>query len=120
MSRDVCHRPHRPRTFVNQVDFITSFGHGQGGDHRRRLGLSTAGPTLVITNLCLMLPDAETKELVVQSLHEGVTREQVEEATGWPIRFAKEVDTTPPPTDQELRALRALKERTADAHGSTS
>lgn len=109
---------HRPRTFVDEVDFVTSFGHGKGGDHRQRLGLSTAGPTLVITDLCLLRPDPETKELVVASLHEGVTREQVVEATGWPIRFADELDTTPPPTEEELQTLRALKERTAEAHSS--
>ena len=49
------------RTFVASVDFITSFGHGEGGDHRRRLGLSTAGPTLVVTDLCLMRPHPETE-----------------------------------------------------------
>lgn len=111
---------HRPRTFVDEVDFITSFGHGTGGDHRQRLGLSTAGPTLVITDLCLLRPHPQTKELEVFSLHEGVTRDQVVESTGWPIRFADEVDTTAPPTDEELRTLRALKERTAEAHDSTS
>lgn len=111
---------HQPRTFVDEVDFITSFGHGRGGHHRQRLGLSTAGPTLVITDLCLLRPAPESRELVVTSLHEGVTRRQVTDATGWPIRFADEVDTTPPPTDEELRTLRALKERTAEAHGSSS
>src|SRR5215218_8782995 len=42
------------RSFVPRVDFITSFGHGDGGDHRARLGLRTLGPTLVVTDLCLM------------------------------------------------------------------
>src|SRR5436190_3265541 len=39
------------RSFVEKVDFITSFGHGAGGDHRQRLGIRTRGPTLVITDL---------------------------------------------------------------------
>src|SRR5260370_33246212 len=39
------------RSFVQRVDFITSFGHGEGGDHRRRLGLGTDSPTLGITGL---------------------------------------------------------------------
>src|SRR3954454_8286497 len=72
------------RSFVDRVDFITSFGFGEGGDHRRRLGIATAGPTLVITDLCVMQPDAESRELTVTALHPGVTREQVQAATGWP------------------------------------
>src|SRR6476620_3463474 len=50
------------RSFVNRVDFVTSFGFGEGGDHRQRLGIRTAGPTLVITDFCVMRPDAATKE----------------------------------------------------------
>src|SRR4051812_47650838 len=60
------------RSFVERVDFITSFGHGDGGDHRQRLGIRTQGPTLVVTDLCLMRPDRETKELLVVSIHAGV------------------------------------------------
>ncbi len=104
------------RTFVARVDFITSFGYGEGGDHRRRLGLDTAGPTLVVTDLCLMRPHPETKELTVVSMHAGVTRQDIVAATGWPIQFATEVDTTPIPTDAELEVLRDLQQRTARAH----
>jgi glutaconate CoA-transferase subunit B len=104
------------RTFVARVDFITSFGYGEGGEHRRRLGLDTAGPTLVVTDLCLMRPHPETKELTVVSMHAGVTRQDIVAATGWPIQFATEADTTPPPTDVELEVLRDLQQRTARAH----
>jgi glutaconate CoA-transferase, subunit B len=104
------------RTFVSRVDFITSFGYGEGGDHRRRLGLDTAGPTLVVTDLCLMRPNPETKELTVVSMHAGVSRQDIIDATGWPIQFAAEVETTPVPTDAELEALRDLQLRTARAH----
>src|SRR5437773_3608133 len=34
---------HSPRAFVPKVDFVTSFGFGTGGDHRRRAGIKTAG-----------------------------------------------------------------------------
>jgi glutaconate CoA-transferase subunit B len=104
------------RSFVNRVDFVTSFGFGEGGDHRQRLGIKTAGPTLVITDLCVMRPDPATKELVVSTLHPGVTREQVTEHTGWPVRFADPLDETPSPTDAELSTLRDLQRRTAEAH----
>lgn len=107
------------RTFVDKVDFITSFGHGEGGDHRERLGLRTAGPTLVITDLCIMRPDAASKELTVVSLHPGVTREQVAANTGWPVRFAETLSETPPPSEHELAVLRDLQARTAKAHAGS-
>jgi glutaconate CoA-transferase, subunit B len=106
------------RSFVDRVDFVTSFGFGEGGDHRRRLGITTEGPTLVITDLCVMQPDPDTRELTVTALHAGVTREQVQAATGWPVRFAEALQETPPPTGVELSTLRDLQRRTAEAHAA--
>ena len=108
------------RSFVNQLDFITSFGHGEGGDHRRRLGLKTKGPTKLVTDLCIFEPDPTTNEMTVVSIHPGVTREKIQENTGWPVRFAVSVAETPAPTLQELDALRALQTRTAAAHGKAA
>lgn len=109
---------HEPRTLVERVDFVTSFGHGEGGDQRSRLGLRSSGPTLLVTDLCLLRPDPETRELVVASLHEGVERSEIVERTGWPIRFATEVERTPAPTPAELEVLRDLHERSDRAHGA--
>jgi len=109
-----------PRRFVAQVDFITTFGHGTGGDHRMRLGLTTEGPARVITDLCLLEPDPVSKELTVVALYPGVTREMVESRCGWPLRFAAHVVTTPAPTPEELQALRALRERTRLANLETN
>ena len=108
--------PQTARSFVERVDFITSFGFGEGRDHRRRIGLRTAGPVRVITDLCLMEPDPPTNELTVVSLHEGISAEQVRTNTGWPVRFAAQVETTPPPDAGELAVLRDLQERTRRAH----
>jgi glutaconate CoA-transferase, subunit B len=104
------------RAFVERVDFITSFGYGTGGDHRQRLGIPTKGPTLVVTDLCLLRPDTETKELVVESIHQGVTREEIVQKTGWPIRFATSLEQTIPPKETELAVLRSLHARTELAH----
>lgn len=105
-----------PRTFVERVDFITSFGYGIGGDQRQRLGIRTMGPTLVVTDLCLLRPDPLTKELVVVSIHQGVTRENIEQNTGWSIHFASSLEDTLPPTETELNVLRELHARTEQAH----
>ncbi len=104
------------RTFVDRVDFITSFGYGAGGDHRQRLGIHTLGPTLVVTDLGLLRPDPQTKELIVTSIHRGITREDIAQQTGWQIRFADTVEQTPPPTETELAVLRDLQARTERAH----
>jgi glutaconate CoA-transferase subunit B len=101
---------------VDKIDFYTSFGHGDGGDHRQRLGITTKGPTLLITDLAIWKPDPVTKEFTVVSLHKGVTREQVQETCGWPVKFADTLEQTPEPTDLELTTLRDLKARTDAAH----
>lgn len=104
------------RGFVDRLDFVTSLGHGAGAGDREKLGVRTKGPTRVMTDLCVMEPDPETRELTVVSLHPGVTREKVQAECGWPVRFAADVAETPPPTANELGVLRDLQERTARAH----
>ncbi len=103
------------RGMVDQIDFFTSFGHGEGGDHRQRLGIKTKGPTLLITDLAIWTPDSKTKEFVVRSLHPGVTCKEVQETCGWSVRYDSELEETPPPTDLELKTLRDLKTRTRAA-----
>ena len=105
------------RTFVERIDFVTSFGHGEGGDHRQRLGIATKGPTLLITDLALWKPDPDTKEFTVVSLHPGVTRERVQETCGWKVRFSDRLEETPPPSPLEITTLRDLQARTERAHG---
>lgn len=104
------------RGFVEKLPFITSMGHGEGGNHRERLGLTTKGPTRVITDLCILEPDETTKELTVTSIHQGVSREQIVENCGWDIRFADHVVETSVPTENELRVLRDIHARTKRAH----
>jgi glutaconate CoA-transferase, subunit B len=108
--------PHGARAFVEKLDFLTSLGHGPTGRERQALGLRTAGPTLIVTDLCTMRPDPETNEFEVTTLHPGVTEERVRENTGWPVQFARNIETTAAPTPGELAALRDLLERTDRAH----
>ncbi len=42
--------------------------------------------------------------------------EQAREATGWELRVADELETTDPPTEEDLQALRDLRERTEAAN----
>ena len=108
--------PHSKRAMVEKLDFLTSLGHGAGGDSRGRHGLTTAGPVKVITDLCVMQPEPLTRELTVTSVHPGVTRDKIQSATGWPLRFAESVVETSAPTANELEVLRRVKAETEKAH----
>jgi glutaconate CoA-transferase subunit B len=108
------------RTFVPKLDFITSLGHGEGGDHRARLGVATKGPSKLLTDLAIFEPDPKTKEMIVTSIHPGVTRGQIADNTGWSVRYADQVGETPSPSARELEMLRALYARTAHAHGEAA
>jgi len=107
---------HSKRAFVPKLEFITSGGHLEGGDSREKLRFPGKGPVVVITDLGILTPDPVSKELVLTSVHPGVAVKQVVAETGWPLKVAAEVSTTPPPTGLELSVLRELNERTAKAH----
>jgi glutaconate CoA-transferase, subunit B len=103
--------PHSRRTFVEKLDFCTTVGYGDGPGARERLGFRGRGPTAVITDLGVLEPDPETKELVLTQLHPGVDAESVREETGWELRVAEPLAETKPPTGEELSALRELVSR---------
>src|ERR1035438_2348019 len=104
------------RSFVDKLDFVASIGHVAGGDSRAKLGVKTKGPTKLITDLALFEPDPQSKEMTVVSIHSGVTREQIQDNTGWKVAFAAKIAETPPPTSRELEVLRDLHARTNRAH----
>jgi glutaconate CoA-transferase subunit B len=96
------------RTFMNQVDFVTSVGFGSGPGDREKLGLRGRGPTTVITDLGVLEPDPDTRELRMTRLHPGVNFQDAVAATGWELAAAADLRVTDPPTERELTALRAL------------
>ncbi|HUO73189.1 MAG TPA: CoA-transferase [Solirubrobacteraceae bacterium] len=103
--------PHTRRTFVEQLDFLTTVGHGDGPGARQRLGFRGAGPSAVITDLGVLEPDPDTRELVLTQIHEGVELDAIHEATAWDLEVASDLTITDAPTAQELSALRELMSR---------
>jgi glutaconate CoA-transferase subunit B len=97
-----------PRSFVERVDFVTSFGFGRGKGDRERLGLRGTGPVRVITDLGILEPDQRTCELTLVATHPGVAVDQVRENTGWDLHVSPDLRSTDPPTEEELRVLREL------------
>ena len=108
---------HSRRAFVQQLDFVTTIGFLHGGDSRGSHAVTGSGPQTVITDLGILRPDAETKELVLTEIHPGVELDRIKAETGWPLKVRSDLRTTKAPTDAELAALRDLKMRTANAHG---
>ncbi len=108
------------RSFVPKLDFLTSVGHLDGGDSRAKSGARGAGPTAVITDLGVLVPDPVTRELTLVAIHPGITVEHVKASTGWQLQVAERLATTAAPTDAELATLRDLQARTAKAHGTVA
>lgn len=87
--------PHNTRTFVERLDFLTT----------------VAAPSAVITDLGVLEPDPESKELTLTRLHPGCTVEEAREATGWDLKAVDSPAVTADPTAEELAALRELVAR---------
>ncbi|MBI5029069.1 MAG: 3-oxoacid CoA-transferase [Chloroflexi bacterium] len=99
--------PHDKRRFVSKLDFLTTPGYLTGPGARECAGLLPGtGPYKVISTLALMGYDRVSKRMCVESLHPGVTKDDVIANTGFEILFADPVLTTAEPTDQELKILR--------------
>ena len=97
------------RSFVERIDFRTSAGNLGGAENaeriRREQGWLGRGPSVVVTDLAIWHFD-ETGEMRVDSLHPGVTLDDVRAATGWEPKVAASIETTPAPTADELRLIR--------------
>lgn len=90
---------HDVRTFVPQVDFVSSAGHNN------REGLPGAGLSLVLTQYAVMDFGADGK-MKVRSIHPGCTKEMVLESTGFPIEIPADVPFTQPPSEEDLQLIR--------------
>jgi glutaconate CoA-transferase subunit B len=98
---------HDRRRFVEKLDFMTTPGYLTGPGAREAAGLPPGtGPYRVITDLAIMGYHEQTRRMEVLNVHPGVTMEQVQANTGFPIRAREPLLTTPAPSDTELRILR--------------
>jgi glutaconate CoA-transferase subunit B len=99
---------HERRRFVADVDFLTSPGWIRGGRSRDECGLLHGGMWRVVTDLAVMGFDEDTREMKVLALQQGVTREQVQDNTGFKLLFDERLETPEPPRKEELEVLRHL------------
>nr|WP_314465460.1 CoA-transferase [uncultured Clostridium sp.] len=80
---------HDKRTFVNQVDFITTKGNVDR----------------IVTPLCIF--KMENGELVLDTIHETSSLKEVQENTGFPVKYSR-IEITPSPVKNELSVLKRI------------
>ncbi len=98
---------HTKYRLPEKLTFITDVGHLIGGDSRDKAGYSgTQGPDAIITDLCTLRFDSETKEAYLAALHPGVSVEQVKQNTGWDLKVSEKIERNEPPTMKEIEVCR--------------
>jgi glutaconate CoA-transferase subunit B len=102
---------HEPRRFVERVDYITSPGYLEGGNSRAEAGLLHGGPSFVVTDLALMDFEPDSRRMRLRGLQPGVSVEDVQNATGFELLVAEELDALDPVNAEELAILRQLTGR---------
>jgi len=99
---------HSPRSFVEQCDFISAVGWGEGGkDARAKLGLPGGGPEYVITPKAILDFHEESKQMRIRYLFAPSTVEEVQANTGFSLPVHNEVAPVPEPDPELLEILRA-------------
>jgi len=90
---------HDPRSVVERCDFVSTVGH----DKREKLKLPGGGPKYLITpkGIFDFVP-----EMRLRFTYPGISPEEVQESTGFPLAVAEEIEPLPSPTEEELEVLR--------------
>jgi glutaconate CoA-transferase subunit B len=100
--------PQGKRRFVEKVEFITSPGFLSGGGARAEAGITGGGPSVVVTDLGVYRFHPETREMTLDTIHPGVTMDQVRDTLGWEVTVSPSLRETPSPSDSELSMVREL------------
>ncbi|MHB8764069.1 MAG: CoA-transferase subunit beta [Deferrisomatales bacterium] len=97
---------HERRRFVERVHHVTSPGYGDGGAWRGAQGLVRGGPSAVITDKAVFAFHPRTREMVLASVHPGVSVDEVRSLTGWPLTVPPRLPETPEPREADLEVIR--------------
>ncbi|MFH1079698.1 MAG: CoA-transferase [Pseudomonadota bacterium] len=93
------------KRFTNKLDYLTSPGHLNGGNGRRKAGLREGGPTVVITNMAVFRFDEITKEMYLSGYYPGIAIQKILENMEFSVDVSRAAEV-PPPTVEELKILR--------------
>lgn len=100
---------HSPKVFVaGEVDMVASVGYNPARLARGWSLEETTDIRYVFTNLCVMDFGGPEHQVRLVSVHPGVTPEQVQAATGFPLHIPAEVPVTADPSSEQLALLATL------------
>ncbi len=99
------------RRFPESVEYVTSVAGWRGAREKREsrwdYGLGRGGELVMISDLCIMRSNPQTGLLELDTVFPGISVEDVVNNTGWSLDTSK-AEELPPPTEDELKALRML------------
>ena len=93
---------HTKRVFVEKVDFVTGAGVTPENVYRE------GGPALVVTPKAVLAWDKAHGEWILDRFQPGSSVEDVQQNTGFALRYSPTVQINPEPTAEELRVLRTV------------
>jgi glutaconate CoA-transferase subunit A len=96
---------HTLQRFVSEVDWLGGDRHLFKADERQRANLSP-GRVVVVTNLCQLEYDIDRMQFRVATLHPGVSLEEVQSNTGFPLLATDGLPISPVPAPDILRMIR--------------
>jgi acyl CoA:acetate/3-ketoacid CoA transferase beta subunit len=97
---------HDSRTLVEKVDFATGRRTPISRERRAELGLVTGGPVTIVTPLAVLRKADDDRPFAIESLHPGVSVDEVVANTGFALDVPAELPVTDEPTDAQLDLLR--------------
>jgi glutaconate CoA-transferase, subunit B len=93
---------HTPRTFVEEVDFVT----GQGYNHRTKEQMKNE--MVIVSNLGVMNFKNPDRVMQIQSCHPGHNVDEIKESTGFDLLVAPDVAETPVPGGEIVDMIKAM------------
>jgi len=106
--RTVILMPQEKRRLVPRVTFRTSPGRGDGPGWRAAQGLPPGGPSAIVTTVAVFRFDAVIEEAFLSEVYPGLSIDHVMVGMSWEPRIQQPIGLTPPFTDDEVGALRAI------------
>lgn len=97
------------RTFMQKLPFVTTPGYLDGPGARERAGLPAGcGPYRVISQLGVYGFDEDSKRMMLLARHPGVTVDEIQANSEFPILVPADVPESEPPTAEEQRVLHEI------------